>query len=119
MSYIVCWFTLTASTHDQEVFSFNAEDRFCHGFEEVLSRYRELVPQLRLAGIWTLVKFHLILYMYFIQLFAYAIYHPQFMAGPTSFAPVIEMAITIVEQSEGQYHVLLIIADGQVENYQS
>lgn len=41
------------------------------------------------------------------------------MAGPTSFAPIIEMAITIVEQSEGQYHVLLIIADGQVENYQS
>jgi hypothetical protein len=32
---------------------------------------------------------------------------------------IIEMAITIVEQSEGQYHVLLIIADGQVENYQS
>lgn len=36
------------------------------------------------------------------------------MAGPTSFAPVIEMAMTIVEQSGGQYHVLLIIADGQV-----
>jgi len=34
--------------------------------------------------------------------------------GPTSFAPLIEMAITIVEQSGGQYHVLLIIADGQV-----
>lgn len=34
--------------------------------------------------------------------------------GPTSFAPVVEMAITIVEQSGGQYHVLLIIADGQV-----
>ncbi|XP_021908890.1 E3 ubiquitin-protein ligase RGLG2-like isoform X3 [Carica papaya] len=34
--------------------------------------------------------------------------------GPTSFAPIIEMAITIVEQSRGQYHVLLIIADGQV-----
>lgn len=34
--------------------------------------------------------------------------------GPTSFAPIIEMAITIVEQSGGQYHVLLIIADGQV-----
>ena len=48
-----------------------------------MSRYRELVPQLRLAG-------------------------------PTSFAPVIEMAITIVEQSGGQYHVLVIIADGQV-----
>ena len=36
------------------------------------------------------------------------------MAGPTSFAPIIEMATSIVEQSNGQYHVLLIIADGQV-----
>ena len=36
------------------------------------------------------------------------------MTGPTSFAPVIEMAITIVEQNHGQYHVLVIIADGQV-----
>ncbi|RXH79787.1 hypothetical protein DVH24_040934, partial [Malus domestica] len=34
--------------------------------------------------------------------------------GPTSFAPIIEMAMTIVEESGGQYHVLLIIADGQV-----
>jgi hypothetical protein len=36
--------------------------------------------------------------------------------GPTSFAPIIEAAIRIVEQSGGQYHVLLIIADGQVAN---
>ncbi|KAF2301724.1 hypothetical protein GH714_028793 [Hevea brasiliensis] len=35
--------------------------------------------------------------------------------GPTSFAPIIEMAITIVEQSSGRYHVLLIIADGRKE----
>ncbi|KAL8465647.1 hypothetical protein ACS0TY_034938 [Phlomoides rotata] len=80
---IPCFGFGDASTHDQEVFSFFPDERFCEGFEEVLSRYRELVPQLRLAG-------------------------------PTSFAPVIEMAITIVEQSGGQYHVLLIIADGQV-----
>ncbi|CAI9112827.1 OLC1v1013320C1 [Oldenlandia corymbosa var. corymbosa] len=80
---IPCFGFGDASTHDQEVFSFYPDDRFCEGFEEVLTRYRELVPQLRLAG-------------------------------PTSFAPVIEMAITIVEQSGGQYHVLLIIADGQV-----
>ncbi|TYG42002.1 hypothetical protein ES288_D12G221700v1 [Gossypium darwinii] len=73
----------TASTHDQEVFSFYPDETFCNGFEEVLRRYRELVPNLKLAG-------------------------------PTSFAPIIEMAITIVEQSGGQYHVLLIIADGQV-----
>ncbi|KAM7464687.1 hypothetical protein LguiA_032808 [Lonicera macranthoides] len=36
------------------------------------------------------------------------------LSGPTSFAPIIEMAMTIVEESSGQYHVLLIIADGQV-----
>lgn len=35
-------------------------------------------------------------------------------AGPTSFAPVIEMGMSIVDESRGQYHVLLIIADGQV-----
>ncbi|XP_018473693.2 E3 ubiquitin-protein ligase RGLG2 [Raphanus sativus] len=80
---IPCYGFGDASTHDQDVFSFNPEDRFCNGFEEVLGRYKEIVPQLKLAG-------------------------------PTSFAPIIDMAITIVEQSGGQYHVLVIIADGQV-----
>ncbi|KAJ6748501.1 COPINE FAMILY PROTEIN 1 [Salix purpurea] len=80
---IPCFGFGDASTHDQEVFSFYPDERSCNGFEEVLRRYRELVPHLHLAG-------------------------------PTSFAPVIEMAITIVEQSRGQYHVLVIIADGQV-----
>ncbi|TYH11506.1 hypothetical protein ES288_A07G263500v1 [Gossypium darwinii] len=80
---IPCFGFGDASTHDQDVFSFYPDNRFCNGFEEVLSRYRELVPHLRLAG-------------------------------PTSFAPIIEMAMTIVEQSCGQYHVLVIIADGQV-----
>jgi hypothetical protein len=36
------------------------------------------------------------------------------MAGPTSFAPIINAAVDIVEESGGQYHVLIIIADGQV-----
>ncbi|KAL5760000.1 hypothetical protein ACOSP7_018502 [Xanthoceras sorbifolium] len=80
---IPCFGFGDASTHDQDVFSFFPDERFCNGFEEVLSQYREIVPTLRLAG-------------------------------PTSFAPVIEMAMTIVEQSGGQYHVLVIIADGQV-----
>ncbi|KAG8634946.1 hypothetical protein MANES_17G110400v8 [Manihot esculenta] len=77
--------TLAAFDEDNLIpcFGFGDDERFCNGFEEVLSRYREIVPNLRLAG-------------------------------PTSFAPVIEMASTIVEQSGGQYHVLLIIADGQV-----
>lgn len=32
------------------------------------------------------------------------------LAGPTSFAPIINAAVDIVEESEGQYHVLIIIA---------
>lgn len=36
------------------------------------------------------------------------------LAGPTSFAPIIETAIGIADSTGGQYHVLLIIADGQV-----
>ncbi|XP_059633654.1 E3 ubiquitin-protein ligase RGLG5-like [Cornus florida] len=80
---IPCFGFGDAKTHDQDVFSFYPEGRFCNGFEEVLERYRQIVPHLRLAG-------------------------------PTSFAPIIEMAMTIVEESRGQYHVLLIIADGQV-----
>ncbi|KAH6825270.1 RING domain ligase1 [Perilla frutescens var. hirtella] len=80
---IPCFGFGDASTHDQDVFSFYPDGRFCEGFEEVLTRYKDLVPQLRLSG-------------------------------PTSFAPVIEMALSIVDESRGQYHVLLIIADGQV-----
>ncbi|KAL7202530.1 hypothetical protein ACSBR1_034077 [Camellia fascicularis] len=80
---IPCFGFGDASTHDQDVFSFELDARFCNGFEEVLTRYRDIVPHLRLSG-------------------------------PTSFAPVIEMAMSIVEESRGQYHVLLIIADGQV-----
>ncbi|KAL5718024.1 RING-type E3 ubiquitin transferase [Ranunculus cassubicifolius] len=80
---IPCFGFGDASTHDQDVFSFYPDDRLCDGFEEALSRYRQIVPNLRLAG-------------------------------PTSFAPIIEMATTIVDQNDGQYHVLLIIADGQV-----
>ncbi|AQK98081.1 Copine (Calcium-dependent phospholipid-binding protein) family [Zea mays] len=34
--------------------------------------------------------------------------------GPTSFAPLIYAAISVVENSNWQYHVLVIIADGQV-----
>ena len=36
------------------------------------------------------------------------------LSGPTSFAPAIWKSIDIVRQSRGGYHILLIIADGQV-----
>lgn len=80
---IPCFGFGDATTHDQHVFSFFSDHRPCHGFEEALARYREIVPYLKLAG-------------------------------PTSFAPIINAAIDIVEASNRQYHVLVIIADGQV-----
>ncbi|XP_057496807.1 E3 ubiquitin-protein ligase RGLG3-like isoform X2 [Actinidia eriantha] len=80
---IPCFGFGDASTHDQNVFSFYADNRYCNGFEEALVRYREIVPYIKLSG-------------------------------PTSFAPIIDAGIDIVERSNGQYHVLVIIADGQV-----
>lgn len=49
----ICFCLFAASTHDQDVFSFYPEGRFCNGFEEVLARYREIVPQLKLAGLFS------------------------------------------------------------------
>ncbi|KAJ7979154.1 E3 ubiquitin-protein ligase RGLG2-like protein [Quillaja saponaria] len=80
---IPCFGFGDVSTHDQCVFSFYLNQRSCRGFEEVLARYRQIVPHLKLSG-------------------------------PTSFTPIIDAAIDIVERSDGQYHVLVIIADGQV-----
>lgn len=50
LEWYVFLFILVASTHDKDVFSFYPEDCVCTGFEEVLTRYREIVPTLRLAG---------------------------------------------------------------------
>ncbi|KAL8461734.1 hypothetical protein ACS0TY_033003 [Phlomoides rotata] len=83
---IPCFGFGDVSTHDQNVFSFYPDNRPCNGFEEALSRYREIVPSVRLAG-------------------------------STSFAPIIETAIGIVDASDGQYHILLIIADAMAMYY--
>ncbi|XP_004247214.1 E3 ubiquitin-protein ligase RGLG3 [Solanum lycopersicum] len=80
---IPCFGFGDATTHDQHVFSFYPDHRPCDGFEEALTRYKEIVPYLKLSG-------------------------------PTSFAPIVNAAIDIVEANNGQYHVLVIIADGQV-----
>ncbi|KAJ0449481.1 putative copine [Helianthus annuus] len=44
------------STHDQRVFSFYPDSRYCQGFEDVLRRYREIVPRIRLAGLFATPK---------------------------------------------------------------
>ena len=38
----------------------------------------------------------------------------SYFKGPTSFAPAIRAAIDVVKASGNQYHILVIIADGQV-----
>ncbi|KAL9678107.1 hypothetical protein QQ045_015946 [Rhodiola kirilowii] len=80
---IPCFGFGDASTSDNYVFSFYADHRPCNGFSEVLVRYRDMIPHIKLSG-------------------------------PTSFAPIINAGIDIVEKNNGQYHVLVIIADGQV-----
>jgi hypothetical protein len=47
---IPCFGFGDASTHDQSVFSFYQDSRSCCGFEEVLERYRQIVPHLNLSG---------------------------------------------------------------------
>ncbi|KAM0019238.1 putative copine [Helianthus debilis subsp. tardiflorus] len=101
------FYLIAASTHDQDVFSFYPEERCYNGFEEVLSRYRELLPHINLAGVISFLTLSSFMLTMRECLFIVTI-------GPTSFAPVIEKAMTIVEESGGQYHVLVIIADVQV-----
>ncbi|GLI65260.1 hypothetical protein VaNZ11_008749 [Volvox africanus] len=80
---IPCYGFGDVTTRNRSVFSFLPGDKPCEGLEQVLWRYRELCPYVR-------------------------------MAGPTSFAPAIRQACRIVEQSGYQYHILLLVADGQV-----
>lgn len=82
---IPCFGFGDATTKNQSVFPFWPDDsRSAYGFEEALSRYRELAP-------------HIV------------------MSGPTNFAPIIDKAIAICHSSH-EYHILLIVCDGQVTN---
>lgn len=48
-TYLSAFYVL-ASTREQSVFSFYPDNRPCHGFEEALARYRDIVPHLKLSG---------------------------------------------------------------------
>ncbi|KAJ9509273.1 hypothetical protein QJQ45_001725 [Haematococcus lacustris] len=83
---------------DSRVFSFHEGDQPCHGLDSVLWRYKEVTPYVKLSG-------------------------------PTSFAPAIYQAscspeqgtasgsaaaMQIVARQGGQFHILEVVADGQV-----
>ncbi len=71
-------------TKSSKLFSYNPGEAPCVGLEGVLSRYRSLAPVVRLSG-------------------------------GTSFAPAIRKACAITAStSPPQYHILLLICDGQV-----
>ena len=69
------------------LFAYHAGEAPCRGLEGVLARYRELVP-------------HVVL------------------SGGTSFAPAIKRAcaVTVADPASPQFHILLIICDGQVSD---
>ena len=74
-----------STTKGQSVFAFNSGDRPCEGLGDLLQRYGELCASSALC-----------------------------LSGPTDFAPLIWRAIEIVRASGNNFHILLIVADGQV-----
>ncbi|KAK6175295.1 hypothetical protein SNE40_013787 [Patella caerulea] len=77
-------------TKDRSIFALNTNG-LCSGFEDVLKIYNQVTPNV----------------------------HPS---GPTNFAPLIYQAISIVKatsEPKHKYHILVIVADGQVTSEQA
>jgi E3 ubiquitin-protein ligase RGLG len=90
--HVPCYGFGDTTTGDERVFSFFPAGRPASSFSEALGRYRTLVstgPDGRAQRAVTL-------------------------AGPTSFGPIIRQAAALTAASGNKFHVLLLIADGQV-----
>jgi E3 ubiquitin-protein ligase RGLG len=75
-----------SKTMDEGIFSFQPSGGACAGLEDVLGRYHDIASSKSLK-----------------------------LSGPTSFVPLIHQAIDIVSKT-GKFHILVIIADGQVSD---
>jgi len=71
------------TTSNRAVFPFFPDSQPCNGFAEIIQRYNEVTPKVRLSG-------------------------------PTNFAPIIDEAVRQVINNNLEYTILVIIADGQV-----
>jgi len=76
-------------TKNRQVFSFLDDDAPCRSLEEAVQRYQAVARSL--------------------------LGPPLMLSGPTSFAPLVRQAMSLVKRT-GEYHILLIIADGQVDS---
>ncbi|KAL5145955.1 E3 ubiquitin-protein ligase RGLG3 [Glycine soja] len=74
---IPCFGFGDASTHDQNVFSFYRDNRFCHGFEEVLARYREIGPYIKLSELFDSRCFR-IYFLYRLSNFLFQVFSVNF-----------------------------------------
>ncbi|CAF2135829.1 unnamed protein product [Brassica napus] len=84
-NFISCFGFVDSTTHGEEVFSLHSDNSPSHGFEDVLPCYRGFTPNFPLS------------------------------AFVISYELLIDAAVDIVEQSNRQFHVLVIGADGHVK----
>ena len=80
---IPCYGFGDITTGRNTVFSFFPNDEPAQDLEQLVTRYKQIVPSV-------------------------------LMSGPTTFAPLIRQAMRVVDQSGMKYHVLVILADGQI-----
>ncbi|KAI3905312.1 hypothetical protein MKX01_040003 [Papaver californicum] len=111
-NFVHCFGFGDATTLDTHVFSFYEDKKPCHGFEEVVERYRQIACQMRLAGCSILhspISIEVCLFCVAANVFFFFL-----CADTKSFARMVKMAASIASKNCNQHHILVIIADGPV-----